>query len=402
MKTHPTKDLIPGSHISNAELNSFIQDVEGQIESTEGQFKNLLMNYTAWTDHLTTNSDSKHDKECGIGVSEELAQRKDWRVTYLPAFQSVREGLKIEKPTILAPGHGADVSHCEAFSDARSIINLDPDFSSVNLMRGLYLQRPEIKSYLTTLESFNLVEPVDLLVIAREVFSLRNLQYDKILKKGGYVLGRPYDTAYFYQNSSFEFVGKTAFNGLSFMAADEQKQRIRVGSALVMTDSELRLWSEARESYRENSPNDWERKGSRWFYREPADWASMFEVVYSITGKTTDLFQNFVELREKAAEETVGAIIRQELLPEVMSHQRVPPDSEFTDYFGVTNIKKCFTQHDPYTEQGRKALVEWFNEKSVLALKRKGETFLLKTLPAMNDLNALANVVVFKYLGERA
>ena len=66
---------------------------------------------------------------------------------------------------VYAPGHGNDISHCEAFSRARRIVNLDINSESVELLRRIYNSENNIENHLGVAEKFDLHDTADLVLL---------------------------------------------------------------------------------------------------------------------------------------------------------------------------------------------------------------------------------------------
>jgi predicted RNA methylase len=75
-------------------------------------------------------------------------------VRYLDALRAVRREFVFQDAVVFAPGHGSDVSHCEAFHAARRIINLEIDPMYVEMMRAQYSGDSHVTSYLGDARSF--------------------------------------------------------------------------------------------------------------------------------------------------------------------------------------------------------------------------------------------------------
>ncbi len=207
---------------------------------------------------------------------------------YLGALRGFAKHFDLCGRIALAPGHGSDVSHCEALLACKKIINVEIDPLSVAMMRRFYQDESRISSYLSRIETFTPKEKIDLVVLLGTAFNENDLLHREFIVPGALIVTglRTYRGA--QRAGSFEALGVFDNHG-QFVEGDISSKDRPIAT---------------KEELLEKAPS---------FYR------SAVEIVYRFRGTSNNLIENYTELRETAIDQRIAALKEHERDPERMS-----------------------------------------------------------------------------------
>ena len=120
----------------------------------------------------------------------------------------LKSRFDIKPKVVYVPGCGADGSHCEVFTNARRIINLDPEPDDIFRLRQYFANRPNIEFYVSRAQDFKLDEPIDLLVLFSCLFTMDEIKeelFDSV-NEDGYIINN-LDQKEFRTRSNFQLIG---------------------------------------------------------------------------------------------------------------------------------------------------------------------------------------------------
>jgi hypothetical protein len=327
-------EMLTGTRLSRAEAESHLAELSnlGETNFYESSAVSLL-------DHTLRNDiDGLLAKQKPWEQAGDPWLRNDCSARYLHQLRDIRKVIAVEQPAIYAPGHGKDVSHIEAFYDARTIYNLEVGPEHVHLLRTMYPDEPQIQTALGLVKEYIPPEKVDILVLASPGFRLDGWNYPALLKEDAFVITNVMGLE---QNPLLHYLG--SHRSGRFMTDSPGD----AGDRVVATEAEL-----LDRSY----------PGSR-----EASYASVLEVVYAVSGQSNSLLERYATLWQQAVEQEVARQRTFTLDPERIAR---------IEALGMRYGKYEWTEAD--SEQVRKEC-----HRRTIHLETDGQTFRLKPLPTV-------------------